>query len=534
MLAFMLSIIIVLAVFPSLYRLIFVILVYFCFLYGACRLFKKFFPIRRSFTICVAVSIITFYVFSAVTSIGNEPLLYENCTPGDHYCNLAASLINGKMGMIEIPQVVTTVDAWYLKRWKMAAPKLIPQGVATIKAWWDLSAYDNKLYMYWGITPALTFFIPVKLLTGYNLHPSLCIALFISIGYIFSLFVLALLIEKSHLQSIPDLYWYLSVVCLGLCTFFPYILQNPLVHPIVYEVPIAAGFCFSMGSLCLLLKANYSTDNKDRHPLVLFLSGLFCALAVGCRPHFIIITLFALLYFVYHLKRSDWNPRSIISGATAYCIPYVSYGAFLGIYNYIRFNSFFEFGLHYQINHLKMQELGFNLSDILAGVTSYFFTPLVYTSSFPYFSLTNKNIFNLVHMYQVNDHVVGIFWGIPVILILVMLPLFLRNQTNCRFIRMLAILMTIIAISILLIASIVGPTVRYECDFAVFLLIPSLLVFFDLQNRFEGIKQHILSIIACALIIYSITLNFCISFAGDDNLLQELHPQLYNFFQGLL
>ena len=506
-LAFMLSIIGVLAVFPSLYKLIFIILIYLCFLYGVCRLFKKAFPLRRSFTVCIAVSIIIFYFFTAVTSIlGNKPLLYENCAPKDHYCNLAVSLMNGKMGEIEIPKGTITDPTW----------------------WWDLSAYGNKLYMFWGITPALTFFIPVKMLTGYNLNQSLCIALFISIGYIFSLLVLALLIKMSLLQSIPDLYWYLSVVCLGFCTFFPYILRTPQ----VYAIPIASGFCFSMGSIWLLLKAQYSSDKKCQKTIFLFLSGLFCALAVGCRPHLIIITLFALLYFVYLLKKSKWNPRSIIAGATAYGIPYVSYGAFLGIYNYIRFNSFFEFGLHYQQNDLKMQELGFKFSDILAGVSSYFFTPLAHTSTFPYFFVTSKNIFNLVHSY-INECVAGVFWGIPVILILVMLPLFLRNQANCLFIRLSVLLMTITAILILLIVSVVGSTVRYECDFAVFLLIPALLIFFDLRNRFDGIKQHIFSIIVCALIIYSITLNFCISFTGYRNLLQTLRPQLYNFFQWL-
>ena len=73
----MLSIIGVLAVFPSLYKLVFIILIYLCFLYGVCRLFKKAFPLRRSFTVCIAVSIIIFYFFTAVTSIGNKPLLYE-------------------------------------------------------------------------------------------------------------------------------------------------------------------------------------------------------------------------------------------------------------------------------------------------------------------------------------------------------------------------------------------------------------------------------------------------------------------------
>ncbi len=499
---FLLGTVLFLAVFHSLYKMVFILSIYFSLLYGFCSLFKKVIPLRKSFTVCMVSSIIIFYFFSSITSIGDERLINKKCPSRDHYCNLASSLMEGRLD--------------------------IPREKISKAEWWDMSLYKDKLYIYFGITPVLTLFLPVRIITGYNLHQAICLALFLSIGYIFSLLILSALIRNSRFKTIPDLHWSLSAACMGISPFYLFILRFPM----FYTVAIASGVCYSLGGVYWLIKAIYSGEDNRRKRIFLFLSGLFCALAVGCRPHLIIVTFFALLYFVYQMRYLKIGRSIIIYEAASYLIPYVLYGVFLGIYNYLRFDSFFEFGVHYQMNPFNMRELGFRLSNLIAGVTSYLFTPISYRSAFPYFFLTTKNVFNLTHSY-LKECVVGIFFGLPVVIMLGMLPSFIRDKSNTLFFRLFLTLMTTAGFIMLLIVSVVGPTVRYECDFAAYMLIPSLLIFFNLEDRLAGIRRHIFSAVVYALVIYSMILNICISFTGYYNSFLKSQPELYDFFKWL-
>ena len=60
----------------------------------------------------------------------------------------------------------------------------------------DLSYYQGKLYLYFGITPALVLFWPYKALTGHYLLHAAAVAIFCSVGFLASAGLLRVLGQR--------------------------------------------------------------------------------------------------------------------------------------------------------------------------------------------------------------------------------------------------------------------------------------------------------------------------------------------------
>lgn len=262
---------------------------------------------------------------------------------------------------------------------------------------YDHAFYNGKYYMYFGIVPVLLLFAPFRLITGSPLttyHATqIFTALFIS-GF-FALFLfwakkffktmsLAVYLSLSAAMSIMSV-WYLSKA------------------PALYCTAIAAGICIEIWSLFFFAKAVWGEGSEQQSIVYGVLGSLFGALAFGCRPTIALANLLALPMFFHYIKL--WKVRSanslpvnrkkidgkLVKQILAFISPYIVIGILLMLYNYVRFDSVFEFGQSYQLTKADQSGYGsvaaqFGPIKILDGVLQNFFAcaPLKY--SFPFVS----------------------------------------------------------------------------------------------------------------------------------------------------
>jgi hypothetical protein len=116
---------------------------------------------------------------------------------------------------------------------------------------YDMSYYRGKLYLYFGVTPALVLFWPYVTLTGhYLLHKDAAI-IFYSLGFL----AVAGVLRAVWRRYFPEAsIWAATVgiLTLGLATG----ILEVLPHCDVYEVAKSCGFAFSMLALAAIWRAS--------------------------------------------------------------------------------------------------------------------------------------------------------------------------------------------------------------------------------------------------------------------------------------
>jgi tetratricopeptide (TPR) repeat protein len=237
----------------------------------------------------------------------------------------------------------------------------------------DLTFFRGKLYLYFGVTPALLLFWPAVALTGHYVSHQLAVALFASAGFLLGVGLLAAIRRRCFPQTSP---WTVvaGALALGMASGFPITLSRPD----VWEVPIFCGYALTMLTLVLLWRALQRPESRARW---LALASLAFGLAVGARPSLFFGAAILLLPVVRGWT-AGWPERRRLLAAAV--LPIGAIGLGLMVYNQLRFGSPFEFGQTYQIagerqdrGHFGLQHLGFNL-------WAYFFAPAKWSAGFPF------------------------------------------------------------------------------------------------------------------------------------------------------
>ena len=216
----------------------------------------------------------------------------------------------------------------------------------------DASLYRGKYYLYFGPTPALVLFLPVRLLTGLALPSRAAVGLFCDFGFACSCLLLFLL-ARNEKWEMPE--WLGAAAVLSMATV-PGV-AFLLIRPSFYEVAISGAYCFSMAGFLL-------TAWAEARPLRLAAAGLCFGLAAGCRPDAALIAVVMTAIAGLRFRR---QPGS----ALAFAAPVAFCGVALAAYNYARFGSPFEFGIKYILlaNRADFQEhFGNALATVLPSI----------------------------------------------------------------------------------------------------------------------------------------------------------------------
>ena len=242
----------------------------------------------------------------------------------------------------------------------------------------DASYYRGHYYVYFGVVPVLVLMLPYAVVTGRELPTGGAILFFCLVGFLAASRVW-LVLRRRHFPRSKVWTGALGILVLGLGTHVLALERRPM----VWELPIAAGFAFAM---LALVAAQAAIDG--RRPLTaLGLAGLCLGLAVASRPP----TLFGgalLLAPLWLLIRRDPPPgrngwRYVVAASAGL----VLCGAAVLAHNYARFDQPLEFGQNFQLTSAReLSNRHFGLDYVWHNLRVYYLFPLRWSWEFPFVS----------------------------------------------------------------------------------------------------------------------------------------------------
>lgn len=394
----------------------------------------------------VVASIVGFYGWTALSphsGVKTNGVWSENFynRPPTGYEELADAFSHGRLSMTEQP-----------KPELLALPDPYDAIANAQLRHHDWVLYNSKYYLYWSPLPAVLLFVPAHAL-GLPMNAALaCIIL----GTILLLLTLRVFLLC---RTNPDRYspTQMMAICLliGFGSYTPILLRRPA----AYEVAILVGSTLTALTLFFFLK---STLRKNT---IWISAAMFSAmLAFWSRQSFVFAPLVLLGIFVFNNRD---RIRIVIYAATP---PILLVGACIAMYNYLRFDSVFEFGTKYQLAGINLGR--FNLSWVIPKLDADLFTH-GFMSKFPW-TTTGDPRFRASMYTQYNlEPNLGLLIAMPW-LPLIAISAWQRRVEFCRSAlgsRQVLLLASTIAIGTIVVQTIAvpGTTWRYLGDYAPFI-----------------------------------------------------------------
>ncbi len=213
---------------------------------------------------------------------------------------------------------------------------------AGVKYHWDHAYYDGNYYMYFGIVPVLLVFLPYRILTGTALTTYHATQVFAAVS-IAGIFMLFSLLRRLFFKKLP------FSVHLCLCVAFSCMsVWYSAAEPALYCTAIVSAIALEVWSLYFFVCAVYCEQRENIQLLYAALGALLGALAFGCRPPIALANIIVIPMLVVFIRQRKFSAK-LLGKLTLAAMPYAVVGVSLMVYNYIRFDSPFEFGQAYQL-----------------------------------------------------------------------------------------------------------------------------------------------------------------------------------------
>ena len=373
-----------------------------------------------------------------------------------------------------------------------------------------MSYYKEKLYLYFGVTPALVLFWPYAALTGhYLLHKNAVVILY-ALGFL----VAAGLFRAIWRRYFPEASVWVAtagILTLGLATG----MLEVLARCDVYEVAISCGYAFTMLALAAIWCALHE---PKRQVWWLLLASLAYGLAIGSRPS-LLFGVIILLMPVAQAWRAAAEPgsrRRVGLLLVAAVGPVMLIGLGLMLYNTLRFDSPFEFGWHYQLTSYRQNAARqFSLHYLWFNFYFYFLEPMRWRGHFPFLQAVPLSPL-LPGYWGVAETYSGILSNYPLVWLALAAPLAWRGRPVEEasvlrwFVATVFFFFVICALTLCLFFS---ASSRYEVDFLPALMLLAVIGILGLERALVGspLWRHIARWGWGLLLAYSIVLNLLMS-----------------------
>jgi hypothetical protein len=378
----------------------------------------------------------------------------------------------------------------------------------------DLSLYKGRHYLYFGIVPALALFVPWRV-SGTRLPENFAAVLFMAGGLVWMALTLRAAARRLQRPS-PAALLAALVLFIGLSAFETFVLRRPS----IYEVAVAAGFCFLAAACYCLLR---STDPGRLGARALLFASLFLGLAVGSRPNQVVAAPLLLLAWRHRRQRGD---------AIRAFAPFAICVALLLLYNRARFDDWFEFGQHRVLaaHHAPTARL-FSLSYLPSHALANALWPATLALEFPFFHLKPPTWAKAGQLEI--EGMAGLLVAAPPVVLaaLWLVPAFAAQAPRiARFGRwMLALGVA----SLLFVSAFAGVNGRYLVDFGPPLLLSAALAWIALHAACAGRRrlQVALHAVVGALWAYGLLLNVAVGLTGYYDWFRQRNPVGYAAFE---
>lgn len=259
---------------------------------------------------------------------------FTNKLPAGYYGLLTQAVVSGRL------DVAVTIDP---KFQRLENPYAGPQGTSRPH---DMSYYKGKFYLYYGLTPVLILLAPWHLVTGTYLMEVTAVACFCFGGFLLATWWL-LRVRRRLFPEINPIWPLLAVAVMGFGSPTFALSDNNT----FYAVPVSAAVVCLMAAL---LCADHACAGRSwSRALGWMAAASLCGgLAVGARPNYV-LGLSALLipaYSIWTAQSPDRrNRRTLLQIAFAAIIPAAIIGVGIAVYNYLRFENPFDFGIRFSL-----------------------------------------------------------------------------------------------------------------------------------------------------------------------------------------
>lgn len=387
----------------------------------------------------------------------------------------------------------------------------------------DHAFYKGKYYCYFGIVPALLFFVPYKLITGHHLRTwvavILCGELYCIASYIF-----VYILQKKYFKKNS-----LGIYLLGTNIF---IAMSSIVYLVfygnVYSIPIMLAILLGILGLSFWIEAS---GKEKINKLYLIIGATCIALIIGCRPQLAIIVLLAFPIFWNDIKERKFFSLKGISNTLCVIIPFLIVGFSIMGYNYVRFGSVMDFGANYNLTSNDMTHRGVEFDRNWLGVFEYLFQPLNITSRFPFMKVIGDNVLTDYQGYVSQEPLFGGFlWFNPIIVCCWYLKKYKEEHKKSSGWGIAVGAFASAIIIILVTIQMSGITQRYMSDFGWMFAISTIVAMLYLDEKTLNnmvIRKVFLQDIV-GLVLVTIVLNYWNIFMdGRYHALVESNPNVY-------
>jgi tetratricopeptide (TPR) repeat protein len=415
-------------------------------------------------TSAALVVVLATYAFLGMMGLTDR----ENPDPRDAGYNLLArGLLSGHLHIDkEAPPGLRALADPY----DPAANKPFRVGVASRLH--DISFYRGRLYLYFGVAPALLVFIPWHVLTGGWLPHWCAVALLCAAGLLVNLSLVRSVKGRVFPGSPP---WMLAVLTLilGLGSYAPLLLSRAD----MWEVPIA----FSYLAVSVALRCLWAAFCRPEGAAA-WIAGASAALgaAFAARPNMLPNAAILALPFAFGATRR--SPRAW----AAAILPIGLCGAAVALYNALRFGNPFEFGQHYQLAGQYVARLKlFSAGYLPTNLRLYLLQPVQWSSVYPFANEPPDGMLPPDH--GTVEHMSGVLLNAPILWAALAVPLFIRSRRPGPALALLSAgAAWVFASSLVVIALFFGGCSRYQSEFTPALALLAALGVMALESALSG------------------------------------------------
>lgn len=399
----------------------------------------------------------------------------------------------------------------------------------SVSAAWDHVFYDGKYYSYYGIAPVILLFLPYHKITDSFFPTDIAVLIFAVIGIIFLTMTYNAIIKRWFSRIPSGCHIAGLIIIMTVCGIW-----FSVGRPLFYEISISSGFAFVTLGAYFLISSNVISAGKTSLMKVT-LASLFLAIAVLCRPTLAVYSICACIYYVIGFRKSGEitdaegvvqtsKKRRIIYLVCA-LIPFVILGSIQMWYNYVRFDSPFDFGIKYSLTINDFVDAEYHTLFVLIGLFAYLFQFPTIKADYPYVETWFTYFRANGYYFKDSGQTSGIVWlALPVFgYILSGKALKRLPDRSSRLKAVATVGLPCVIMPLVIIFSIweSGYAVRYVADFSWQIITGALAVLFFLyqtsqNDTIKKLFRYFMALSVVASIIVNVPQIFTFTFSEYD------------------
>lgn len=402
---------------------------------------------------------------------------------------------------------------------------------------WDHLLYDGKYYSYYGIGSVLTLFLPYHLITDKYFSSIWATLLYSIIGIIFLTLAYCTFIKRLF-PKISNGIAISGLVIIQAASFVWYFITIGN----FYELAQVSGFAFLISGMFFLLRSNVFGERKISRINIAIATTLL-SISVLCRAVLALYCLVALIFVYAGVKKIVYtsetqtykaNIKPIITFLLAAMIPFIIIGSIQMIYNYLRFDSFFDFGIKYSLTINDFTHTQFHIPLMLIAFYNYLFAVPKVSPTFPFITSNYDDLSVNGYYWLSAFSAAGMaFRAFPIVGYIFGKRAYKNGGSNKNIVTSIIISGCIIVpfIQMFLVWS-NGYTPRYAIDFAWQMILGAFVILFVLHNKISKPMKKIMyntfsiSAVASVIVNFALTYEFLLSYG---NIGSDMLHHVYSF-----